>query len=324
MDFIDLYCGAGFGARGAVAGGGVARLAVDIWQAATATYQCNFPEAHVITSSVDDVEPRRFDPALGADLLLTSPECTSHSLARGNRPADETSLETAISFMPWVDHFRPRWIVIENVARLRAWDRYASLCDQVARRGYEVSECLLNAADFGAPQARKRLFMICGRESSPPTVDALYPVHAPRRTARDIVDSDGTWRTTPLYSKRRAEATVERAERAIAELGRGVPFLIVYYTSDRAGGWQSLDQPLRTITTVDRFGLVTWDGNEPRLRMLQPPELLRAMGADRHLLDVGSRRDKVKLCGNGICSPVMQRIVECLRDIDNRVAREAA
>ena len=42
-------------------------------------------------------------------------------------------------------------------------------------------------------------------------------------------------------------------------LGAGVPFLIVYYRSDNVGGWQRLDRPLRTITTVDRFGLVRMD-----------------------------------------------------------------
>ena len=43
--------------------------------------------------------------------------------------------------------------------------------------------------------------------------------------------------------------------------------------------------------------------------MLQPPELLKAMGAGaKHQLPHGSRRDKVKLCGNGVCSPVMEMI----------------
>ena len=41
--------------------------------------------------------------------------------------------------------------------------------------------------------------------------------------------------------------------------------------------------------------------------MLQPPELLKAMGAGSdHKLPIGSRRDKVKLCGNGVCSTVIE------------------
>jgi DNA (cytosine-5)-methyltransferase 1 len=111
-------------------------------------------------------------------------------------------------------------------------------------------------------------------------------------------------------------ATIERAERAIAVLGKGKPFLIVYYGSDGAGGWQSLDRPLRTLTTLDRFGLVTWNGREPMLRMLQVEELRRAMGFPRaYRFDRGTRRDKIKMIGNGVCPPVMNGIIEKLTSI---------
>ena len=72
------------------------------------------------------------------------------------------------------------------------------------------------------------------------------------------------------------------------------------------------------MTTLDRFGLVTWKGDTPYLRMLQPPELLKAMGAgSRHQLPMGSRRDKIKLCGNGVCSPVMEMIFKKIHLIES-------
>jgi len=71
-----------------------------------------------------------------------------------------------------------------------------------------------------------------------------------------------------------------------------VPFLLVYYGTDGSGGWQPLDRPLRTLTTLDRFGLVTWKGDTPMLRMLQVPELQRAMGFDpRFILDIWGRTE---------------------------------
>lgn len=89
-----------------------------------------------------------------------------------------------------------------------------------------------------------------------------------------------------------------------------MPFLIVYYGSDGAGGWQALDRPLRTLTTLDRFGLVEWEGSEPTLRMLQVPELTKAMGfGSSYKLLHGARRDRIKILGNGVCPPVMQSIV---------------
>jgi DNA (cytosine-5)-methyltransferase 1 len=93
----------------------------------------------------------------------------------------------------------------------------------------------------------------------------------------------------------------------------GSPFLIVYYGPDGSGGWQSLGRPLRTLTTLDRFGLVTWKGRTPMLRMLQVPELKRAIGFDNgYTLPYGSRRDRIKLLGNSVCPPVMAAVVRAL------------
>lgn len=87
----------------------------------------------------------------------------------------------------------------------------------------------------------------------------------------------------------------------------------MYYGSDGSGGWQPLDRPLRTLTTLDRFGLVTWKGRIPMLRMLQVPELKRAMGFDKnYILPHGSRRDQIKILGNGVCPPVMEMVVHSL------------
>lgn len=121
---------------------------------------------------------------------------------------------------------------------------------------------------------------------------------------------DGPWQSSPLYRAGRADATIEKAERAIDSLGPGTPFLVVYYGSDGSGGWQPVDVPLRTVTTIDRFGLVTWNGRVPMLRMLQPPEIQRAMGFGReYKLPYGSRRDRIRILGNAVCPPVMTAVV---------------
>lgn len=127
-----------------------------------------------------------------------------------------------------------------------------------------------------------------------------------------VIDPAGTWAAGPLENGRRAERTLRRARQAMAELGPDMPFLIVYYGSDGGGGWQTLDRPLRTVTTLDRFGLVEYTESTPTLRMLQVPELARAMGfrsRPRIRLEHGSRRDRVRLLGNAVCPPVMKAIV---------------
>jgi DNA (cytosine-5)-methyltransferase 1 len=176
---------------------------------------------------------------------------------------------------------------------------------------YFVTPQVLDAADFGVPQTRKRLFLLCDRNRQPA---AVVPRKIRHIAARKILDPEGTWKVTPLDNGRRASATLARAGRAIEALGKGVPFLIVYYGSDGSGGWQPLDRPLRTMTTLDRFALVTWHEKKPMMRMLQVPELQRAMGFDdRFALHYGSRRDQIRLLGNGVCPPVMKAIIGSLK-----------
>lgn len=87
----------------------------------------------------------------------------------------------------------------------------------------------------------------------------------------------------------------------------------MYYGNDGAGGWQPLTVPLRTITTLDRFGLCEPSDDGPTLRMLQVPELARAMGfKDDLILSRGSRRDRIMLLGNAVCPPVMEAVITAL------------
>ena len=320
VTFVDLFCGAGLGARGAVNGGGEPLLGVDAWDLAVDTYQSNFPDAKVICGRIEELNPYELANLYKPDVLLTSPECTSHSIARGAKPGCEKSRETAIGIVPWLEAMSPRWLIVENVSRMKKWDRHSELLDTIEAYDYSVSDLYLNAADFGASQARKRMFLVCDRKGTKVTKEELIDQYGKDYlSARSIIDWNGGYKSKPLYSPKRAKPTLERAERAMAAIGRGKPFIIVYYGSDYAGGWQSIDAPLRTITTLDRFGLVTWDGDTPMLRMLQPSELIKAMsGGGDHLLPHGSRREKIKLCGNGVCSPVMEVIFKYINQVEGQ------
>ena len=152
------------------------------------------------------------------------------------------------------------------------------------------------------------MFLVGDREGPPNLKLSKCP--GERKSAESILDPSGTWKTSPLDKENRAKATLERARRGFEALGHEASFLLVYYGTDGSGGWQPLDRPLRTITTVDRFALVEHDGHRSRMRMLQVPELKRAMGfSDDFEFPVGTRRDRIRLLGNGVCPPVMENVV---------------
>ena len=322
MRFVDLFSGGGFGAAGAVRAGGMPVLSVDAWDVATRTYKHNFPDARVECCDLSKTDPTRLKARKGmADVLLASPECTSHSVARGSRPANEKSRETALVVPRWAEVIAPEWIILENVLQLTNGERHKELMRQLTGLGYHFEAHKINAVDFGAPQSRRRLFLIGKKGKQPPNIDLAGYRKETTFTAGGIVQWD-RWPMTPLYRPGRAEATLVRAERAMASLGRAKPFVLVYYGSDGSGGWQRLDAPLRTVTTLDRFAVVKWKGKTPYMRMLQPPELAAAMGAPDHRLEQGTRRDKVKLCGNGICAPVTEALFRAI--LENSTVKKAA
>ena len=309
---FEMFCGLGGSSRGAAAAGAVIAGGIDAWTLATEAFADNFPAARVIASPVEERDPSRVLDATGPiDLLLASPECTNHSCARGSRPKSDESRDTAFEVVRYARAMEPRWVVIENVIHMRPWTRYKELLHDLRGAGYRVAEHVVDAADHGVRQRRKRLFLLCDRDAEPPTRIPKKP--GPKPSATGILDRPGTWRRSPLDDGRRAPATLARAGRAIAALGSDQPFLIVYYGNDGAGGWQPLTVPLRTVTTLDRFGLCEPSDDGPMLRMLQVPELARAMGfADDLILGQGSRRDRIRLLGNGVCPPAMEAVVKAL------------
>lgn len=308
---LDLFCGGGGSSWGARFAGAEIVCGVDAWDLAAQTFGDNFPEAKAVNARLNGATGKAVVGSIGPiDLILASPECTNHTCARGSREKDEQSRRTALHVLNFVQDFRPRWVVIENVIQMRAWRRYDELLGELGKF-YHVRPQILDAADFGTPQSRRRLFILCDREEMPPDLSNRAWADAGR--VKDILDRKGTWEARPLFRNGRAKDTLARAKRAMKALGEGVPFLVVYYGSDGAGGWQPLDRPLRTLTTLDRFGLVEWSRGEPTLRMLQVPELRRAMGiSSAFKLSHGTRRDQIKLLGNGVCPPVMTQIIRNL------------
>lgn len=315
MRTLDLFHGAGGSSFGAKMAGAQIVAGIDHWEVASKCYKVNLPEALVVNADIREVSPRKLHRLIGKiDLLLASPECTNHSCAKGAGVRCENSRMTAFQVIRFTKEFRPKWVVIENVIQMRSWDRHLELVYELQKLGYHVSEEILNAQDFGVPQSRRRLFLLCSRTGKTFRVKER---NSELKPACSFIDMNGNYSYTHLYSTNRAVATIQRAERAISSLGTKEPFLIVYYGTDGSGGWQPIDRPLRTVTTIDRFAFVKPTDMGYMMRMLQPEELKAAMGFPRtYRLEVGARREKVKLMGNAVCPPVMKAIIRTITKVD--------
>ena len=261
----DLFCGAGGTSQGAEEAGAKVVFAVNHWDIAVQTHSANFPGAKHVNSRLNLVRPGECPPI---DLLFASPECTHHSRARGGKPTSDQQRAGAWDIMPWIEHHRPSFIVIENVREFEQWGPVANGKPMVSRRGaffqawvkaieaagYTVDWQILNAADYGAATSRERLFVAARKGRRQPKWPE--PTHgktvggelagmqlARWRAAMEIIDWSIPCRSVFARVKPLADMTLARIEAGLRKfVGPFVDRLRSNGTADDLGS------PLSTIT----------------------------------------------------------------------------
>ncbi len=186
--------------------------AVNHWEPAIETHEQNHPWAEHYHAKIEELHPPDVVSPGEVDLLVGGPSCTHHSKARGGKPVNEQKRASGWHVLHWIEHLQPENILLENVPEFRDW---APVVDGTSTRdgsifqrwvgmlealGYSVLYddqdedygAVLNAADYGEAQSRKRLFIMASRDHRPtapePTHDDADPEKPDRRTAADIID----------------------------------------------------------------------------------------------------------------------------------------
>jgi DNA (cytosine-5)-methyltransferase 1 len=176
---IDLFCGAGGLSLGFSQAGGVPVAAVDNDPASMETYQSMFPMCR--ETYVGDIEswyPRA--DLHSVDVMIGGPPCQGFSLARGFRFVDDPRNHLYKQFVRLVEQFRPSWIVMENVQGITNIGKgviLKQIYEDFEKIGYWLSHKVINMADYGVPQTRKRAIFVGSRTST--TFTWPEPTHVP-------------------------------------------------------------------------------------------------------------------------------------------------
>jgi len=299
MNAVDLFAGAGGFSTGAAMAGCRVLWAANHWPAAVAAHSLNHPEtAHIC----QDLHQADWSKVPAHDLLLASPCCQGHSLARGkDRPHHDAARSTAWAVVSAIEYHRPQFALVENVAEFRRWVLFPAWRLAVEALGYAVGVYIRDAADHGVAQNRKRLFLLLSRSKHAPQLRLEERDHRP---ARDHIRFDAH-RWAPIAGKApRTLARIEAGRRV-----HGDRFVIPYYGSGSGLTGRSLDRPIGTISTLDRWAVIDGD----RMRMLQPDELRLLMGFPADYALPGTRRLAIQLLGNAVCPPVANDLIAALR-----------
>ncbi len=166
---IDLFCGAGGMTQGFIQTGGFRPiLAVDFDTAACATYALNFGEDHVVSAPIETVAvfPK-------ADVLIGGPPCQGFSNLGKRDPGDPRN-QLWRHYFRAVEQAKPDVLVMENVPQLLKSGEFYEFEHRVRGLGYEVEARILNAADYGVPQRRKRAIVLATRQGRPVFPDATH------------------------------------------------------------------------------------------------------------------------------------------------------
>jgi len=142
---LDLFCGAGGSSYGATLAGVSVIAAIDSWPLVKKVYEDNFPDATFFRAKCESLSPKRLKREIGEiDLLIASPECTSHTCAKGNADRSEDSKRTAYQVTRFARVLKPRWIVVENVIHMRGWTRYKAWLQSLKGLAYKCREQVLD------------------------------------------------------------------------------------------------------------------------------------------------------------------------------------
>lgn len=302
MRAIDLFAGAGGFSTGAVMAGCSVVWAANHWPAAVEVHARNHPDTE---HACQDVQQADWTVVPAHDLLLASPACQGHSPARGvEKPHHDALRATAWAVVSAAECHNPEAVVVENVPEFAGWKLYPAWCAAMHALGYALAPMVIDAADHGVPQHRRRLFIVATRSKHP--IELAMPVR-PHVGADSVLDFNaGRW--SPIHRPGRAPATLARI--AAGRAAHGSRFLAPYYGSGSGETGRSLSRPIGTITTRDRWAVIDGD----RMRMVTADESRAFMGFPASYSLPPVHREAMHMLGNAVCPPVACDLINAIRE----------
>lgn len=301
----DLFAGFGGWSEGARQAGVEVKWAANHWQSAVDWHHANHPTTK---TKCQDLQQANWEEVEPADMLLASPCCQGHSDARGKdngKAQHDASRSTAWAVPSACEFHRYRVVIVENVKGLLKWVLYPAWCAAMQALGYSIAPHIVDCADLGVPQNRVRVFIVCTLSKAPLMLDQ-YLKPEPHIPATSFIDFDaGNW--SMLHKPGRAVATLARA--ANGRKRHGDRFIMPFYGSGSGLTGRSIDRPVGTITTHDRWLIVDGD----RTRIFSADENMLAMSFPAGYKRPNSHKLTVHLAGNAVPPLAARKVLQAIQ-----------
>ena len=162
---IDLFCGCGGLSKGFEMAGFESVLAIDFWKDAIDTYNFNHKKNVGVCEDVSKLDEMCLEKIMKEHKIvgiIGGPPCQGYSTVGKREVTDERNY-LYLQYCRIVEKVKPEFFVLENVKGLLTLDKgkfKEDIINKFSKLGYNVEYKLLNAADYGVPQNRIRVFFV--------------------------------------------------------------------------------------------------------------------------------------------------------------------
>lgn len=281
ITFFDFFSGGGGAAQGAKQAGLTPVGGVELDHAIAEIYTANHGD-HLTVADVLNARPGDYDRP---DWFHASPPCQNFSTAKNGGMESAINIACAIKVAEFIEAWRPQYFSLENVAGYARSPRsFPIIVESLHRAGYFPQWSILNAADYGVAQSRRRLILLAVRGGfvpppPPPTpwlgwheaIADLIPSLPESKLAKWQVKALPEWvRESVLVEGRNPRNPTIRGVRQPAStlpasLGKGYPrALLIHPTDQRTCPTPSGGDPAFTITSS-----MPQTGNYPRALLIE-------------------------------------------------------
>ena len=305
LEVVSLFSGCGGSDRGLIDAGCQIVMANDISPYAREVYEKNLPETEFVLGDVRNIS--LFPPA---DILIGCYPCQGYSQG-GARDASRKVNTLYREFDRALRQIRPKAFIVENVPGMARSNNKHLLQSQIIRyrlAGYRVRYEILNAADYGLPQERRRLFIVGINSRCDVKYEFPKPTHGPSlvpfNTQAQCLPTDNLWPAGEFYDH---------------------GFHWYYLSRDRYRNW---DSPSKTVLAnarhmplhpmsppMKRLGPDEWifDGNAADARRLSYKEAAALQDmVDWRFPDTTSLMNKYKVIGNAVPPMIFRQVFDAL------------
>ncbi|MDE6891802.1 MAG: DNA cytosine methyltransferase [Lachnospiraceae bacterium] len=278
---IDCFAGGGGASVGIeMALGCQVDIAVNHDPDAIRMHKTNHPDTLHLTEDIFKVDLQKYVKGRHVSLMWASPDCTSHSKAKGGKPR-----EHGLRILPWAVYkhakaILPDVILMENVEEIQQWgpldgsgypiperkgEDYKKFITAMKSLGYAFESRELVAADYGAPTTRKRWYAVFRRDGR----RIAWPLQThskggaggflPWEPVYKYLDLQDCGKSIFGREKPLADNTMNRIARGLEKFvfNSREPFIVQVNHGGGIFRGQDIHGPVPTITRKHGFGMVT-------------------------------------------------------------------